>query len=50
MNNCGSAFLGFADRLARKIKKIIRGSLMSCKTGISQMINFATEKSKQQSL
>lgn len=27
MNNCGSAFLGFADRLARKIKKIIRGSL-----------------------
>ena len=25
MNNCGSAFLGFADRLARKIKKIIRG-------------------------
>ena len=30
MNNCGSAFLGFADRLARKIKKIIRGSLMSC--------------------
>ena len=30
MQVCGSAFLGFADRLARKIKKIIRGSLMSC--------------------
>lgn len=27
MNNCGSAFLGFADRLARKIKKIIRGAI-----------------------